>query len=131
MCACACVCWFSRTQKYITISTSEVEYVAVGDAVKELLFLRQVWRLMIPGKGMPYFPVFEDDQGALQLSKNPVSNSNSKRIDVRHHFLRKLVRQEDIIVNHVPSEYQHADILTKALAFDLFAIHRRFFMNLK
>ena len=113
-----------------TLSTSEAEYVALGDAVKELLFLRQVWRFMIPGKGTPCFPVFEDNQGALQLSKNPVSNSNSKHIDVRHHFLRELVRQGDIIVNHVPSEYQHADILTKVLAFDLFAIHRRFLMNL-
>ena len=85
---------------------------------------------MIPGKGMPHFPLFEDNQGASQLSKNPVSNSNSKHIDVRHHFLRKLVRQGDIIGNHVPSEYQHADILTKVLAFDVFAIHRRFLMNL-
>ena len=33
-------------------------------------------------------------------------------------------------MGHVPSEYQHGDILTKALAFDVFAIHRRFFMNL-
>ena len=50
MCAGACVCWFSRTQKCVTLSTSEAEYVALGDAVKEL-FLRQVWRFMIPGKG--------------------------------------------------------------------------------
>ena len=81
---------------------------------------------MIPGKGMPCFPVFEDTQGALQLSKNPVSNSNSKHID-DHHFLRKLVRQGHIIVNHVSSEYQHADIMTKVLVLDLFAIHRRFY----
>ena len=130
MCAGACVCWFCRTQKCVTLSTSEAESVALGDAVKELLFLRQVWRFMVPGKGMPCFPVFEDNQGALQLSKNPVSNSNSKHIDVHNHFLRELVRQGDIIVNHVPSEYQHADIFTKVLAFDLFAIHRGFSMNL-
>ena len=85
---------------------------------------------MLPGKRMPCFPVFKDNQGAWQISKNPVSNSNSKHIDVRHHFLRELVRQGDISVNHVPFEYQHVDILTKVLAFDLFAIHRRFFMNL-
>ena len=85
---------------------------------------------MIPGKGMPCFPFIEDNQGALQLSKNPVSNSNSKHIDVRHHFLRELVRKGDIIVNRVPSEYQHADILTNFLTFDLFAIHRRFSMKL-
>ena len=130
MCGGACVCWFSRTQKCVTLSTSKAEYVALGDTVKELLFLRQVWRFMLPGKGMPCFPIFEDNQGAVQLSQNPVSNSNSKHIDVRHHFLRELVRQGDISVSHVPSEYQHADILTKALAFDVFAIHRRFLMYL-
>ena len=63
MCAGGCVCWFSRTRKCVALSTSEAEYVALGDAVKELLFLRQVWRFMIPGKGMPCFPVFEDNQG--------------------------------------------------------------------
>ena len=130
MCAGACVCWFSRTQKCVTLSTSEAEYVALGDAVKELLFLRQVWRFMIPGKGMPCVPVFEDNQGALQLSKNPVSNSNSQHIDVRHYFLRELVRRGGISVNHAPSEYQYADVLTKVLAFDLFAVHRRFLMSL-
>ena len=75
MCGGACVCWFSRTHKCVTLSTSEAEYVALGDAVKELLFLRQVWRFVIPGKGMPCCPIFEDSQGALHLSKNPVSNS--------------------------------------------------------
>ena len=68
---------------------------------------------MLPGKGMPCFPIFEDNQGAVQLSQNPVSNSNSKHIDVRHHFLRELFRQGDISLSNVPSEYQHADILTK------------------
>ena len=120
MCGGACVCWFSRTQNRVTLSTSEQEDVALDDAVKkELLFLRQVWRFMIPGKGMPCFPVIDDNQGALQLLKNPVSNSNSKHIDVGHHFLRELVRQGDSSVNHIPSEYQHADMLTNVLAFYL------------
>ena len=81
---------------------------------------------MIPVEGMPCFPVIENNQGALQLSKNPVSNSNSKHINVRHHFLRELVRQSDISVNHVPFEYQHTGILTNVFAFNFFAIHRRF-----
>ena len=99
----ACVCWFSRTQKCIKLPSSEAEYVALGDAVKEL-FLRHVWRFMLPGKGMPCFQIFEVNQGTVQLSQNPVSNSNSKHIDVQHHFLRELVHQGDISVSHVPSE---------------------------
>ena len=107
MCGGACLCWFSRMQKCVTLSTSEAEYVALGDAVKELLFLRHVWRFMLPGKVMPCFPFFEDRQGAVQLSQNPVSNSNLKHIDIRHHCLRELVRQGNNSMNHVPSEYQH------------------------
>ena len=92
MCGGASVCWFARTQKCVTLSSSEAEYVALGDAVKELLFLRQVWRFMLPSKVMPCFPVFEDNQGAVQLAQNPVTNSNSRHIGVRHHLLRELVR---------------------------------------
>ena len=42
MCAGACVCWFSRTQKCVTLSTTEAEYVALGDTVKEAIFIRYV-----------------------------------------------------------------------------------------
>ena len=131
MCGGASICWFSRTQKCITLLTSEAEYVALGGAVKGLLFFRQIWRFMLPSKVMPCFPVFEDNQGSVQLAQNLVTNSNSKHIDVRHNFLRELVRQRDVKVVQVPSEFQHADILTKALAFDLFAFHRKFLANLK
>ena len=86
---------------------------------------------MLPSKVMPCFPVFEDNQDAVQLTQSPVTNSNSKHIDVRHHFLGELVRQRDIKVVQVTSEFQHADILTKALAFDFFAFHRKYLMNLK
>ena len=117
MCGDACVCWFFKMKKRVTLITSEAEYATtLGDAVKELLFLRQVWHFMIPGKGMPCAPVFEDHQGALQLSKYPVSISNSKDIDVCHHYFRDLVRQRSISVNHVPFEYQHADVLTKKIS---------------
>ena len=70
--------------------------------------------------------------GAVQyLAESPITNSNSKHIDVHHHFLPELVRQRDIKVVQAPSKFQHADILTKALAFDLFAFHRKLLLNLK
>ncbi|CAB1109908.1 unnamed protein product [Ectocarpus sp. CCAP 1310/34] len=80
-CGGGAVSWFSRTQKCVTLSTTEAEYVALGDVVKEILFLRQIWRFMLPQVGMPCIPIFEDNQGAIQLAQNPISNSNSKHID--------------------------------------------------
>ena len=65
---------------------------------------------MLPSKVMPCFPVFEDNQDAVQLAQNPVTNSNSKHIHVRHHFLLELVCQRDIKVVQVPSEFQHTPV---------------------
>ena len=48
----------------------------------------------------------------VQLAQNPITNSNSKHIGVRHHFFRELVCQRDIKAVQVPSEFQHAGILT-------------------
>ena len=42
---------------------------------KGVLFLRQIWRFMLPSKVMPCFPVFKDNQGAVQLAQNPITNS--------------------------------------------------------
>ena len=96
MCGGACVSWFSRTQKCVTLSTTEAEYVALADVMKKVLILGHVWRFRLPEVGVPCIPVFEDDQGAVQLAQNPITNSNSKHIDVRHHFLRELVGRKEI-----------------------------------
>ena len=130
MCGGGCVSWFSRTQKCVTLSTTEAEYVALAEVVKEVLFLRKVWRFMLPEVGMPCIPVFEDNEGAIQLAKNPITNSNSKHIDVRYHFIRELVAREELSVVHVSSEFQHADFLTKPLPAESFESHRKFVMSL-
>ena len=45
---------------------------------------------MLPSKVLPCFSVFEDNQGAVQLAQNPVTNLNLKHIDVRHYFFENL-----------------------------------------
>ncbi|CAB1108151.1 unnamed protein product [Ectocarpus sp. CCAP 1310/34] len=91
----------------------------------------QVWPFMLPDAGMPCIPVFEDNQGAIQIAHNPITNSNSKHIDVRHHFIRELVERKEISITHVPTQFQHADFLTKAICKEPCALHRDFVMNLQ
>ena len=80
---------------------------------------------------MSCIPLFEDHEGAIQIAKHPISNSSSKHIDVRHHFLRELVERKEIEIIHVASQYQHADFLTKALPEREFEVHRGIVMKLK
>ena len=70
---------------------------------------------MLPKARMPCIAMYEDNEVAIQIAKHPISNSNSKHIDVRHHFLRELVERKEIEMIDVASQYQHADFLTKAL----------------
>ena len=53
--------------------------------------------------------VYEDNKGAIDLAKNPLSSSNSKHIDVRYHFLRELAASGDI---SVPVSYTHLTLPT-------------------
>ena len=88
ICGGAAVSWFSRTQECVTLSTTEAEYVAMSECAKEALFMRHVWCFILPTRGMPCMKVFEDNQGAVPLAQNPITNSNSKPVDLRHHHLR-------------------------------------------
>ena len=130
MCAGGPVSWHSKTQKGVTLSTTQAEYVAMSDMGKEILFLRQVWYFMVPKARMPSIAMYEDNEGAIQIAKHPISNSISVHIDVRHHFLRELVERKEVEIIHVASQYQHADFLTKALPEREFEFHRGIVMNL-
>ena len=65
MCGGAAVSWFSRTQKCVTLSTTEAEYVAMSECAKEALFVRHVWCFIFSARGVPCMKVFEDNQGAV------------------------------------------------------------------
>ena len=111
-----CTFWSSRTQKSVTFSVTEAEYVALSGVTNEVLFLGQVWRFMLPDVGMPCIPVFVNNEGYVCLALNPITICNSKHIDVRHHSLRELVGRKEISVIHIVSTFQNADFFTNPIA---------------
>lgn len=78
---------------------------------------------MLPAVGMPCVSVVEENEGAVQLARNPNTNSNCKYIDVRHQLLREL-QDKNIPVIHVPFPMQHAHFMTKSIAEDSIEFHR-------
>ena len=59
--------------------------------------------------------IWEDNQGAIDLSKNPKHHNRTKHIDVAHHFTRERIVSKEIKVDYVPSGENMADIMTKPL----------------
>ena len=122
--------WASSTQRCVTLSTTEAEYVALGEGVKEALFSGAVLPFLCPELSGSCVRVFEDNQGSIELAENTLSSARSKHDDVQFHFIRKVLRAKKIDVQYVASGEQHADVLTKSLAATPFEYHRRFLLNL-
>ncbi|CAB1110059.1 unnamed protein product [Ectocarpus sp. CCAP 1310/34] len=118
-------------EKSVMLSSTEAEYAAMADGMKEAIFLRYLWSFIFPDGDVVCTVVKEDNVGALHLANNPATTPNSKHIiDIRHHFIRERVDRGEFKVVFVPSHLQHADFLTKPLHKEAFSVHRNFVMNL-
>nr|GEZ55378.1 ribonuclease H [Tanacetum cinerariifolium] len=65
-------------------------------------------------------PMYCDSKAAIAISFNPVQHSRTKHIDVRYHFIKEKVEKGIIGLFFVRTEYQLADLFTKALSEDRF-----------
>ena len=107
------VCWSSKKQNCVSLSTAESEYIATGSCCAQLLWMKQT--LKDYGINTKNVPLFCDNESSIKLSKSPVQHSKTKHIQIPHHFLRDHVNKEDIDIIHVNTEEQLADIFTKPL----------------
>nr|GEY68028.1 ribonuclease H [Tanacetum cinerariifolium] len=65
-------------------------------------------------------PIYCDWKSAIAISCNPVQHSRTKHIAVRYHFIKEHMEKGTIELYFVKTDYQLADIFTKALPMDCF-----------
>jgi hypothetical protein len=107
------VCWSSKKQNSVALSTVEVEYVIASSYCAQLLWMRQT--LKDYGYTMNKVPLLCDNESAIKIAYNPCEHSRTKHIDIRHHFLREHATKGDIIISHVQTNEQLANIFIKPL----------------
>lgn len=73
---------------------------------------------MLHDVGMPCIPMFEDNDRALQLARNSITNWNSKHTDVRRHLVRELAGRKYASIIGISSTIQHAEFLAKTFSRD-------------
>ncbi|GKF04090.1 hypothetical protein Tco_0034758, partial [Tanacetum coccineum] len=108
------VSWSSKRQKSAAISSTKAEYIAMSGCCAQILWMRS--QLTDYGLGFNKIPMYCDNKSAIALSCNNVQHSRSKHIDIRFHFIKEHVENGVIELYFVNTEYQLADIYTKALA---------------
>ncbi|GJY23519.1 retrovirus-related pol polyprotein from transposon TNT 1-94 [Tanacetum coccineum] len=107
------VSWSSKRQKSAAISSTEAEYIALSGCCAQVLWMRS--QLTDYGFGFNKIPMYCDNKSAIALCCNNVQHSRSKHIDIRFHFIKEHVENGVIELYFVNTEYQLANIFTKAL----------------
>ncbi|GJW93209.1 hypothetical protein Tco_0172881 [Tanacetum coccineum] len=107
------VSWSSKRQKSTAISSTEAEYIAMSGCCAQILWMRS--QLTDYGLGFNKILMYCDNKSAIALCCNNVQHSRSKHIDIRFHFIKEHVENGVIELYFVNTEYQLADIFTKAL----------------
>nr|GEZ19363.1 retrovirus-related Pol polyprotein from transposon TNT 1-94 [Tanacetum cinerariifolium] len=112
------VSWSSKKQDCTVLSTAEAEYVSLSACCAQILWMRT--QLTDYGFNFTKIPIYCDSKSAIAISCNPVQHSRTKHIAVRYHFIKEHVEKGTIELYFVKTDYQLADIFTKALPADRF-----------
>jgi hypothetical protein len=71
--------------------------------------------LVLPLKLSVTDPLLCDNESVIRMVENRIEHSRTKHIDIWYYFLRDHSQLGDIVIDHVSTHKQLADIFTKPL----------------
>jgi len=109
------VSWSSYAQKCISRSSTEAEYIALSDAVREGIWLRRLCNEA--GAPQPPTILFEDNTSCITLAFGEQGSEHKKlkHVEIRYHFFREHVEAGTFVPTACKTQDQGADVLTKSL----------------
>ncbi|GKC50506.1 retrovirus-related pol polyprotein from transposon TNT 1-94 [Tanacetum coccineum] len=113
--------WYPKDSGFELISYSDADHVGCKDDCKStsrgLQFLVIWMRTQLLDYGYKYnrIPMYCDSKSVIAISCNPVQHSKTKHIDIWYHFIKEHVEKDTTEIYFVGTEYQLADLFTKAL----------------
>eukprot|EP00253_Pinus_taeda_P025408 PITA_25408 len=108
------VSWRSCKQSILADSKTEAEYVAAGEATKEIVWLRKILE-DLQVKQVQSTPIIIDNTSAIMLAKNPKFHDRTKHINTKYHLIRHHVEAKTIHLRHCSTNEKIAEIFTKAI----------------
>ena len=107
------IMWISHTQNTVALSTKDAEYIALSECDCEAIARSQfLTELQIPYETPA---LLCDNTSAITIARNPVHHYRTKHIDIKYHSICHVLQEGQITIDHIESEHQPTDILTKKL----------------
>jgi len=123
--------WASKLQREIALSTTEAEYNALSESLRQVIHLmalatetRRIGWTVTDTPPAVHCKVMEDNVGALEMARLPKMRPRTKHLCVKLHHFRDHVKRRLITIHKVPTEFQLADIATKPQPAPLFESQR-------
>ena len=96
--------------------------MAATHATKEAIWLRR-FMAELDVQQQHATVIYDDNQGAIAITKNPIHHDRTKHIDVQYHFVREQVEANTVTLKYLPTQQMPADILTKPIPRDAHVRH--------
>jgi hypothetical protein len=123
VCVAGCLLsWTSRRQQSRALSSMEAEFYAACETAKEVLW----WRALLCELGLEQTSptvVYEDNKACIAYSKNNTCHARTKHIDLKAYACRDYVRDGVVRLEHIGTNDQLADMMTKTQQVKLFLDH--------
>ncbi|GJV67311.1 hypothetical protein Tco_1482820 [Tanacetum coccineum] len=106
------ISWQCKKQTIVANSTTKVEYVAAASCCRQVLWIQN--QMLDYGYNFMNTKIFIDNESTICNVKNPVFHSKTKRIEIRHHFIKDSNKNKLIQMIKIHTYHNVADLLTKA-----------------
>ena len=117
------ICWSSRLQPTVALSTAEAETIAGVEAVKQVMHLRLLLReLSVEQRGPS--TIYEDNNAAISLAHGKEQSKRAKHYQLKVHFLNEQYKRGIFAYEKVETKKMLADTMTKSLPRDDFCRYR-------
>ena len=98
------ISWKSLKQETVANSTTESEYIAVSEAAKEAVWIKNfITGLGVVPSILDPLEIFCDNNGAIAQAKEPRSHQKSKHILRRYHLIQEIVERGDVKISKITS----------------------------
>ena len=87
--------------------------MALSDCGRQVVWITQI--LTELGYSLKPIPICGDNQGSIFISSNPVTERQSKHIDIRYFYIREIIERKIVEVFYIDGNDNPADMFTKNL----------------